>query len=67
MTTELSFGFENKNQEYTWKIKSSQGQTILSHQSNQFEKIDVSQLSSGVYYLEIELGNQKITKRLVKQ
>jgi hypothetical protein len=67
MTTELSFGFENQNKEYTWTIKSSQGQTILSHQSNQFEKIDVSQLSSGVYYLEIELGNQKITKRLVKQ
>jgi hypothetical protein len=67
MTTELSFGFENKNQEYAWTIKSSQGQTIFSNQSKQFEKIDVSQLSAGVYFLEIELGNQKVTKRLVKQ
>ncbi len=67
MTTELSFGFENKNQQYTWTIKSSQGQTIFSNQSNQFEKIDVSQLSVGVYYLVIELGDQKITKRIVKQ
>ena len=67
MTTELSFGFENKNQEYAWTIKSSQGQTILSNQSNQFEKIDVSELSVGVYFLTIELGDQKITKRIVKQ
>ena len=58
---------ENKNHEYAWTIKSSQGQTIFSNQSKQFEKIDVSQLSAGVYFLEIELGNEKVTKRLVKQ
>lgn len=40
-------------------------QQIANYQAGQF--IDINQLQKGIYLVEITIGNQKITKRLVKQ
>jgi hypothetical protein len=63
---ELTF-VQEANEKVTYSILSLSGQIMQSSQSNQANTVlDLSQLNSGVYLVEMKMNDLKITKRVVK-
>lgn len=63
--TNSSFEIESKEAIHKVEIFSLQGQVLKSF--TPLNEYDISSLSSGVYLIKIQIGNHKISKRIVKE
>ena len=52
--------------ESTYRIRNSIGSLIRAEQLNSMDYLDISNLSNGLYLIEIGIGNPSIIKRIVK-
>ncbi|PQJ74492.1 T9SS type A sorting domain-containing protein [Polaribacter gangjinensis] len=51
---------------FSYQIYSIQGKVLQSGQSNTFNKIDVTKLNSGIYFLKASIDNQQVIKKFIK-
>lgn len=67
----INFSFSTADQEtVTVSVKDLLGRTLVQQQASNFTErgtIDVSNLSNGVYYLELNNGKNLVTKKFVKK
>lgn len=64
-TTECSFGFENSTEVFQYNLVGALGEIVLSGKASGISRLDVSELSSGAYYLVIRTERATITKQLM--
>ena len=58
----------NYNKEWSFRILNVSGQQVIGAihlNGNQFE-LDLNQFNSGIYFLEIQIGNKLIITKLIK-
>jgi len=61
----LSIAGLTENSKY--RIFNIQGQLVLSGEVNTYETIDITSCKNGLYFITVELNNQKITRKIIKE